>query len=122
MKIRQGAGDRVAIDPKEARELPHRRELHPRLEAAGRDEVADLSLQLHVHRHRALAIDADDNNALYNVACVYSLLGEADRAVDLLEPYLRKVGPQMGSWFKNDSDFDPIRNNSRYADLVKLID
>ncbi|MGN7806769.1 TPR end-of-group domain-containing protein [Ensifer sp. 22521] len=71
---------------------------------------------------RALAIDADDNNALYNVACVYSLLGEPDHAIDLLEPYLQKVGPHMKSWFKNDSDFDPIRSHPRYAKLLKLID
>ncbi|MBL0375302.1 tetratricopeptide repeat protein [Rhizobium sp. KVB221] len=71
---------------------------------------------------RALAIDADDNNALYNVACVYSLLGEPDRAIDLLEPYLQKVGPHMKSWFKNDSDFDPIRSHPRYAKLLELID
>ena len=71
---------------------------------------------------RALAIDADDNNALYNVACVHSLLGEADRAFDLLEPFLRKVGPHMRSWFKNDSDFDPIRTHPRYETLLKLID
>ncbi|MBD9638749.1 tetratricopeptide repeat protein [Ensifer sp. ENS07] len=71
---------------------------------------------------RALAIDADDNNALYNVACVYSLLGEPDHAIDLLEPYLQKVGPHMKSWFKNDSDFDPIRSHPRYAKLLELID
>ena len=71
---------------------------------------------------RALAVDPDDNNAVYNIACVYSLLGESDRAIDLLEPYLQKVGPHMKSWFKNDSDFDPIRNHPRYETLPKLID
>ena len=70
---------------------------------------------------RALAIDADDNNALYNVACVHTLLGEADRAFDLLEPFLRKVGPHMRSWFKNDLDFDSIRTHPRYETLLKLI-
>jgi adenylate cyclase len=71
---------------------------------------------------RALLIDSNDNNALYNVACVYSLLGEADRAIDLLEPYLQTVGPHMRSWFKNDSDFDPIRSHPRYQNLVKMIE
>ncbi|CAN7728127.1 TPR end-of-group domain-containing protein [Mesorhizobium sp. LjNodule214] len=71
---------------------------------------------------RALAIDPDDNNAMYNIACVYSLLGEADHAIDLLEPYLRLVGDHMKSWFKNDSDFDPIRSHPRYKDLLKLIE
>jgi len=27
----------------------------------------------------------------------------------------------MKSWFKNDSDFDPIRSHPRYKDLLKLI-
>ncbi|RWO78195.1 tetratricopeptide repeat protein [Mesorhizobium sp.] len=71
---------------------------------------------------RALAIDPNDLNAQYNVACVYSLLGEADRSIDLLGPYLRKVGQHMRSWFKNDSDFDPIRSHPRYANLLKLIE
>ena len=69
---------------------------------------------------RALAVDMEDNNAVYNVACVYSLLGETDRAIDLLEPYLRLVGNHMQSWFKNDSDLDPIRNHPRYQALLKL--
>jgi adenylate cyclase len=42
-------------------------------------------------------------------------------AIDLLEPYLRLVGDHMKSWFKNDSDFDPIRSHPRYKDLLKLI-
>ena len=41
---------------------------------------------------RALAIDPDDNLARYNAACTYSLLGEIDRAIDLLEIYLQQVG------------------------------
>ena len=40
---------------------------------------------------RALAIDPDDNIARYNAACTYSLLGEIDRAIDLLEICLAAV-------------------------------
>ena len=71
---------------------------------------------------RALAIDPDDINARYNVACAYSLLGEEDRAIDLLEPWARLATSQMKSWFKNDSDFNPIRDHPRYEDLLKLIE
>jgi adenylate cyclase len=35
---------------------------------------------------------------------------------------LQKVGPHMRSWFKKDSDFDPIRTHPRYQNLVKLIE
>jgi len=69
---------------------------------------------------RAQAIDPDDNTARYNAACTYSLLGEAHRAIDLLETYLRQVGPDAKLWFKNDSDLDPIRSHPRYHKLLEL--
>src|SRR5262249_19103922 len=69
---------------------------------------------------RALAIDPDDNLARYNAACVYSLLGEADQAIDLLEVWIRQVGPDMKRWFKNDADFEPIRSHPRYQQLLAL--
>lgn len=69
---------------------------------------------------RALAIDPDDNLARYNAACTYSLLGEIDRSIDLLEVCLQQFGIDMKLWFKNDSDLDPIRNHPRYQNLLKL--
>jgi adenylate cyclase len=69
---------------------------------------------------RALAIDPDDSGALYNAACIYSRLGESERAIDLLQPYLRKVGPDLKLRFKNDSDLDPIRGHPRYQKLLDL--
>src|SRR5262245_17136987 len=49
---------------------------------------------------RALAIDPDDNQARYNIACAYSLLGEFDQAIDLLETWVQQVGGDQISWFK----------------------
>jgi adenylate cyclase len=69
---------------------------------------------------RALAIDPDDNSTRYNAACVYALLGDTERAIDLLEVYLRQVGPDLKRWFKNDSDLDSIRSHPRYANLLQL--
>ena len=69
---------------------------------------------------RALAIDPDDNIARYNAACTYSLLGEHDRAIDLLETYLRQVGPIQKVWFKNDFDLAPIQGHPRYQKLLEL--
>ncbi|TIP78829.1 MAG: adenylate/guanylate cyclase domain-containing protein, partial [Mesorhizobium sp.] len=71
---------------------------------------------------RALAIDPDDNNTRYNAACAYSLLGEFDRAIALLETWIQQVGSDAKQWFKNDADLDPIREHPRYATLLKLID
>ncbi len=68
----------------------------------------------------ALAIDPDDNLAHYNAACTYSLLGEIDQAIDLLETCLQQVGSDFKLWFKNDSDLDPIRDHPRYQRLLEL--
>ena len=69
---------------------------------------------------RAMATDKDPSNSWYNVACTYSLLGEFDRAIDLLETWLPQVGPDQKLWFKNDRDFDPLRNHPRYQKLLEL--
>jgi adenylate cyclase len=69
---------------------------------------------------RALAIDPGDYSTQYNAACTYSLLGEADRAIDLLETWMPQVGTEMKLWFKNDSDLDPIRSHPRYRKLLEL--
>jgi adenylate cyclase len=69
---------------------------------------------------RVLAIDPDDNIARYNAACTYSLLGEIDRSIDLLEICLPQFGSDMKLWFTKDSDLDPIRTNPRYHNLLQL--
>ncbi len=69
----------------------------------------------------ALAIDPEDYSAQYNVASVYSLLGELDRAVDLLEELLPKSSPDQKQWFENDFDFAAIRTHPRYGKLLALI-
>lgn len=51
---------------------------------------------------RALATDPNDINIQYNAACTYALLGEIDRAIDLLEVWMPQVGIEMRLWFKND--------------------
>ena len=68
----------------------------------------------------ALAIDHDDNSVRYSAACTYSLLGEIDRAIDLLETWLPLAAPTSKLWFKNDSDFEPIRTHPRYKKLLEL--
>ncbi|RWA70592.1 tetratricopeptide repeat protein [Mesorhizobium sp.] len=69
---------------------------------------------------RAQAIDPDDWVIRYNAACTYAQLGEADRAIDLLENCLQGVGNDFKRWFKNDSDLDSIRAHPRYQKLLEL--
>ena len=71
---------------------------------------------------RALAIDPDDLPALYNIACVYSQLGEFDQAIELLEkvlPYLEATAKR--AWLQHDSDLDPIRSDPRFQKLIETI-
>jgi adenylate cyclase len=70
---------------------------------------------------RALAIDPDDVLTQYNVACVYSLLGDIEPAFDLLERLLPHANHETKAWIKHDSDFDPLRNHPHYQKVLELI-
>jgi adenylate cyclase len=71
---------------------------------------------------RALAIDPDDNNAIYNAACVWAQIGQPDKAFELLERWAQNLGAEQKNWFLHDSDLDPIRDHPGYAGLLKMID
>ncbi len=70
---------------------------------------------------RALAIDPDDILTQFNVACIYSLLGEVEPAFDLLERLLPHANHETKAWVKHDSDFDALRNHPRYQKVLELI-
>ncbi|QIG50152.1 tetratricopeptide repeat protein [Nordella sp. HKS 07] len=70
---------------------------------------------------RALAIDPEDSNARYNAAVVYSVLGELDRAIDLLE-ILFQGQTDSKIWVAHDSYFDPIRSHPRYKKLIGSVE
>jgi TolB-like protein/Flp pilus assembly protein TadD len=67
--------------------------------------------------HRALAIGADDPQVLHNAACFFSLAGESERALDLLE---RNVARGFGQrdWVENDPDFASLLDEPRFRALV----
>ena len=69
----------------------------------------------------ALAIDPDDANTKYNAACMWSQLGEPERAFDYLEDWIQNVGPDLKSWFEHDSDLEPLRGHPRYQKLLASI-
>jgi tetratricopeptide (TPR) repeat protein len=52
----------------------------------------------------------------YNLACSYSLLGEATKAIETLLEAL-KLNPALLEWSKQDPDFEPIRGESAYLAL-----
>jgi len=71
--------------------------------------------------NRALAIDPDDLLTLYNAACSYAHLGEADRALDLLERFIPLANDLNRAWIKRDSDFDSLRGHPRFQTILEQI-
>jgi adenylate cyclase len=70
---------------------------------------------------RAQAIENEDPISLYNLACVYSHLGEPEAAFDLLERAMTNRRPFWKDWIANDSDLDGLRSHPRYAQLIELL-
>jgi adenylate cyclase len=70
---------------------------------------------------RAQAIEDEDPITLYNIACVYSHLGEPDAAFDLLERVATNGRRLWREWIEKDSDLDAIRNHPRYQKILELI-
>jgi adenylate cyclase len=69
---------------------------------------------------RALAIDPDDLLTQYNVACVYSKLGDLEPAFDLLERLLPNANHETKAWVRHDSDFDILHAHPRWGRIVGL--
>jgi adenylate cyclase len=69
---------------------------------------------------KAVSIEPNETKVLYNAACIYSLLGEVDLALDYFE---KAVGSGYASreWIENDSDFDQIRDHPRFQEILKTL-
>ena len=66
---------------------------------------------------RALSLDPDDAMLLYNIACIRSLAGEHDAALDCLERAYA-AGFRVMDWLAHDSNLDPVRSSPRFAALM----
>ena len=67
---------------------------------------------------RALALEGEEPQVLYNVACVYALLNEADKAVDCLEKSITHGWGQR-EWMEHDPDLAPVRDHPRFRALME---
>ncbi len=67
---------------------------------------------------QALAMDSDEPMVLYNVACIQSLAGRLEDAIDSLEKAVRSGLTQRG-WLEHDSNLDPLRGCARYQALLR---
>ncbi len=65
----------------------------------------------------ALELAPGDSVMLYNGACLYSRLGETTRAIDTLRQAIAAGVTNFG-WMKHDPDFDPIRNEPAFQELM----
>jgi tetratricopeptide (TPR) repeat protein len=67
---------------------------------------------------RALELSPGDSLMMYNIACFYSRLGEPKLAIDSLKSSVA-AGLEDYEWIKRDPDFDNIRNEPEYIELMK---
>jgi len=70
---------------------------------------------------KAVSIDPQETAVLYNAACIYSLLGKSEEALDYFEKTI-EAGYSSREWIDNDSDLDPIRNHPRFQKALKKLD
>src|SRR5580704_12049099 len=66
---------------------------------------------------RAIAIDPEETSILYNVACVYALLGKTEDALASLGKVMEH-GTFYKNWAAKDSDLDSLRADPRFHALI----
>ena len=66
---------------------------------------------------QAILIDPNDGLLRYNLACAMTRLGEIDAALAYLEAAL-ELRPRRVHWARNDSDFDRLRTDPRFEELM----
>ncbi len=66
---------------------------------------------------RAVAIDATDTGTLYNVACLYSMDGQKEEAMNYLEKAVAN-GFAQKAWIENDDDLNNLRDMPRFKALL----
>jgi hypothetical protein len=57
---------------------------------------------------------------LYNVGCIYSLLGRFDEAIQCLENAVN-AGLAEKRWLEQDSNLDPLRADPRFQALLRRL-
>jgi len=68
----------------------------------------------------ALSLEPDEPMVLYNVACIYSLVGKIEEALECLEKAVAAGLSQRG-WLERDSNLDPLRDLTRFQDLMRRL-
>ena len=66
---------------------------------------------------RAIAIDPEETSILYNVACVFALLGKTEDAFACLGKVMH-AGTFYKNWAAKDSDLDSLRSDPRFHAMI----
>jgi adenylate cyclase len=69
---------------------------------------------------QALAMDPEEPAILYNVACVFAVLGRTDEALDYLEK-VTTTGEFYRSWAAKDSDLESLRGHPRFQKIIQQL-
>ena len=67
---------------------------------------------------KALHLSPDDAIMMYNASCFYTQIGEKQLAIETLDKAIH-AGYENFEWIKRDPDFDGIRNETGYIELMK---
>jgi adenylate cyclase len=102
---------RLLIDPQDGRALQLGTVVAARLGL--RDKARDFAA-------RAIKSRPDAFATYYNVACAYSVLGDVDDALSMLDRAVRHGRGNL-EWIGNDPDFDPLRSDPRFDALLDRI-
>jgi len=81
--------------------------------AGDRDRAVD-------YIQRSLAIDSEDSQMLYNIACSYALIGMSEAALSSLETAVDK-GFGFKEWLEHDTDLDSIRATARFQAIAQAM-
>jgi adenylate cyclase len=85
--------------------------------ACNRSEVGEYEAALAI-ADELMLLDPREPNVLYNLACAYSMCGQSEKALDLLEKAM-EAGFSDKDWVTSDPELDPIRDEERFLELME---
>jgi adenylate cyclase len=73
------------------------------------------------YAERAIKARPDGFNNQYNAACTYALLGQSDRAIELLGIAIEYGGAPAAGWIETDEDLASLRDDPRYQAILERL-
>ena len=69
---------------------------------------------------KAVELYPDDSGVMVNAGCLYSKNGDKEKALNILETVFCK-GFGKKDWIENDTDYDNIRNEPRFIEMLSKL-